>query len=131
MKRRDQWLGMATHPRSLRARLIVFEPVFGICLARRPSWSLSRVNYGNSDDGDHNLAREVDHHRPMSRSMLKYSPRRHCSALRDQVGLSWKSATGSSRFAVFSGPHASSPSPAFNILQSVWLIEKLRYDLVI
>src|SRR5271154_1923423 len=49
---------MATHPRSLRARLIVFEPVFGICLARRPSWSLDRVNYGNSDDGDHNLARD-------------------------------------------------------------------------
>src|SRR5436305_6710633 len=58
MKRRDQQLGMATHPRSLRAKLIVFEPVVGICLPRRPSRSLSRVNYGNSDDGDHNLARD-------------------------------------------------------------------------
>src|SRR5438067_1438750 len=110
---------MATHPRSLRARLIVFEPVVGICLPRRPSRSLNRVNYGNSDDGDHNLDRDGRSALACVTEHVERFPKETSQACR---GVEWVSAANLRRqFPLFL-------APTYFFLQSVWLIEKLRYD---
>ena len=110
---------MATHPRSLRARLIVFEPVAGICLPRRPLRSLNRVNCDHSDDGDHNLARDGRSALACVTEHVETIPKRHRKGVEDQVGLSRKSAAR--QFPLFL-------APTYCFLQSEWFIEKLRYD---